>query len=164
MSISLLGLGLCEGIDMGLLFRSVGYFGRLHFVGCLCQLPHCLPSMDIYTGYPTLPLLPGIGVCSWLCIWLVVDQIVFRMLVPFVALTLLGVYDFYSSLSMTMLLVTSIAGVDLTSNLWLQFWLIRAIRQNIARIKIIEWSHRVWLFWFLIIQKHNVGVVHAFSY
>lgn len=60
------------------------------------------------------------------------------------------VSTFYS-LSMNMLLVVSINGVDFTSNLWLQFWLIRPIRQNIARINIIDWNHRIRLFWVLII-------------
>lgn len=64
MSIGLLGAGIREGINMGLLFRSFGYSHRLHCHGCLCQFPHSFPSMDIYNGYPTLSFLPGIGLCS----------------------------------------------------------------------------------------------------
>lgn len=74
MSIGLPGAGIREGINMGLLFRSFGYSHRLHCHGRLCQFPHSFPSMDIYNGYPTLSFLPGIGLCSWLSIWVVIDQ------------------------------------------------------------------------------------------
>lgn len=59
-----LGLSLCKGIDMGLLFRSVGYCDSLHCDGSLCQLPHQLPSLDSYNGHPTLSLFSGFGLCS----------------------------------------------------------------------------------------------------
>lgn len=111
MPISFPGSRLREGIDMGLLFRSVGYSHRLHCHGCLCQFPHCFPSMDIHTGHSTLPLFSGIGLCSWLCIWLVIDQIMFHVFMFCATLVLLGVYGYYSfSFLKTMVLVTSTYG------------------------------------------------------
>lgn len=96
MPISFPGSRLREGIDMGLLFRSVGYSHRLHRHGRLCQFPHCFPSMDIYSGYPTLSLIPGIGLCSWLCIWLVIDPIMFHVFMSCVTVVHLRVFGYYS--------------------------------------------------------------------
>lgn len=64
MSIGLLGARIREGIDMELLFRSAGYSHCLRCDGRVRQFPHCFPSMDINTGYPTLSILLGVGLCS----------------------------------------------------------------------------------------------------
>jgi hypothetical protein len=90
MSLGLLGARICEGIDMGLFFRSVGYSHRLHCHGRLRQFPHSFPSMDINTCYPALSFLPGIGLCSWLSIWVVIDQMLLFYDVLYVSFPSLG--------------------------------------------------------------------------
>lgn len=136
-------------LSMHWLFRSVGYCR-----GRLCQLPHCLPSMDIYSGYPTLSLLPGIGVCSWLCIWLVVDQ---KMIQIFV---LYGSYPCWGVWFLFVVFVWDYVVGDL--NLWwnwhrlrtfqgLQFWvfwLFRSLWAAPIKTMLRSWwlHHRMWLF------------------
>ncbi|PSR96389.1 Vacuolar cation/proton exchanger like [Actinidia chinensis var. chinensis] len=56
--IGLLSAGLHPGFDMGLLIRSSGYSHRLPCDGRIRQLPHHLPSLDIFGGFPPLPILP----------------------------------------------------------------------------------------------------------
>ena len=60
---------------MGFLSWSAGYSYCLHCDGSLCQLPHRFPTVDIYSSYPTLPILPSLDLCSWLRFWLVIDYV-----------------------------------------------------------------------------------------
>lgn len=145
MPISLLGPRLFEGIDMELLFRSVGYCHCLHCHGCLCQFPDNLPSVDIYSGYPSLSLLPSIGICSWLCIWLVIDHMMFFILVPCMALTLCswGVcyYVYYKVLCERLCCV-----VD--SHSWWDWTSIENLKYLLSPLHIFHhWFYSGWVGW-----------------
>lgn len=59
---------------MGLLSGSPGHSHRLHCDGYFRQFTHQLPSLDLFNCFPTLPLLPGAGLCSGLCFRLVIDS------------------------------------------------------------------------------------------
>ena len=59
---------------MGFLSWSVGYSYCLSCDGSFGQLPHQLPSVDINISYPTLPILSGPDIRSWLRSWLVIES------------------------------------------------------------------------------------------
>lgn len=59
---------------MGLLSGSPGHSHRLRCDGYFRQFTHQLPSLDLFNCLPTLPLLPGAGICSGLCFRLVIDS------------------------------------------------------------------------------------------
>ncbi|PQP93846.1 hypothetical protein Pyn_37198 [Prunus yedoensis var. nudiflora] len=56
-----------------LTFSQLYGSATMNNVLCLSQFPHCLPSLDVFDRFPTLPLLRGPHLCPGLRLWLVLD-------------------------------------------------------------------------------------------
>ncbi|KAF8408999.1 hypothetical protein HHK36_005070 [Tetracentron sinense] len=69
-----LGPCLLQELDMALLIRSADHSHRLHCDWRLRQFPHHLPPLDMFCGIWSIPILPGTGLCTPLCLWVVIDH------------------------------------------------------------------------------------------
>lgn len=69
-----LGPCLSETLDLGLLCWSADYSRRLYCDGTVHQLPHHIPTLDMFHRIPVIPIVSGDRLRSWLCFWLVIDS------------------------------------------------------------------------------------------
>lgn len=76
-----LGPCLRERADVGLLLRSPGDLARVHRDGGLRQHPNNFSTMDIPRSFRALSILPGTRICSRLCLWLVLDQVLANQII-----------------------------------------------------------------------------------
>lgn len=154
--VSVLGPCICPRTDVGLLFRSVGDPHSLHHHGSVWQFPYNLPSLDISSGYPTLPLVSGIGLCSWLCVWLVLGlgQPMFLALVV-KPQQLLGIFCCCSVHRQTIVVAFCLVG---DSHIWL--WDPQPLMISIENVR----ACLIWIFFVFIFTEHKNRFENTFGW